>query len=132
VFIPLPALLLLLVIGTGCERTSLPVISDMHVQEVEPTIVETTATITGDEIGQCGICYSTTNTAPTPEVNDSIVYGTLTGEQLLVRTTLAARTTYYIAVFATNESGRTTTSNALKLTTTYITPDKKDNPLPNL
>ena len=103
----------------------------MRVQEVEPAVVEVTATITGGAIDECGICYSTTLTSPTPENNDAIVYGTLKGDQFSVRATLKARTIYYIAVFATNETGRTTTNTALKITTGYRSPSSEDNPLPH-
>ena len=122
--------LLFLSLVTSCERTSVPVISKMRVEEVEPTVVEVTATISSSRIEACGICYSTTNTSPTPDANEGIVYGTMEGDQFSVRTTLRARTTYYIAVFATNEAGRTTSNTALKITTGYSSPGQKDNPLP--
>jgi hypothetical protein len=121
----------LLFILVSCERTAVPVISKMRVQEVEAAVVEVTATITASKVDECGICYSTKNTSPTPEANEGVVYGTMEGDQFSVRATLKAWTTYYIAIFATNEAGRTTTNTALKITTSHCTPDKKDNPLPN-
>lgn len=124
-------LLLLLFFVIACQRTTLPVITGTRIREVEPTVVEVTATIAASQIDECGICYSTTNTSPTPEQNDGIIYGQMNGNTFRVSATLSAHTTYYIAVFATNDAGRTVSSSALKFTTSHVTPDQADNPLPN-
>jgi len=124
--------LLLLLLATACQRLTIPVITGTRIHEVEPAVVEVTATVTASQIDECGICYSTTNTSPTPEHNDGIIYARMDGDQLQARATLAAHTTYYIAVFATNDAGRTVSSTALKFTTSHVTPTLSDNPLPGI
>ena len=125
----LSVLLLLLVVG--CQRTTVPVIQGTYVRELSPAVIEVSATITPAEVIECGVCYSQTVTAPTPDDCDAIIAGTLTGNQFTATVTLKAHTTYYIAVYATGEAGRTVT-RALKITTAYTTPSPSDNPLPGV
>lgn len=124
-------LLLIMLLAAACQRTTVPVITGTRISEVEPAVIEVTATITASQIDECGICYSTTNTSPTPEQNDGIIYGQMDGTTFRVRATLSARTTYYVAVFATNDAGRTVSGSALKFTTSHVIPNQADNPLPN-
>ena len=131
--LPSPLLLLLcltsVLVVMGCHRITLPAISNVHIEEILPATLKVTAIISGSEIEECGICYSTTNTSPTLESNDGIIYGSLEGDRFTVRVTLKPKTAYYIAVFATNEAGRTT-STSMKFTTGVVNPDIKDNPFP--
>ena len=122
--------LLLLLFFTSCVRNPVPAISNVRVQEVKASLVEVTATVSPDDVDECGICYSTSNTKPTPEANEGIIYGIVEGGRFSAQATLKANTTYYIAVFASNNAGRTT-STAFKFTTSHVSPNKEDNPLPN-
>lgn len=125
----LPALLL--VVLTACEKKVIPLIENAAFEETEPTVVVATADISAHEIDACGVCYSEQNMTPTPEKCDALVEGTLDGKQFTATLMLKPHAVYYLVIYATNELG-TTTSQPIRLRTSYREARPDDNPFPEL
>lgn len=122
------AVLLLIAFGS-CEQKTVPVIENVTFGETEPTVVEATALVSAHRIDECGVCFSTQNMLPTPDNCDGLVPGTLDGEHFTVSLLLLPHTVYYLAVYAVNELG-TTTSQSVRLCTSYRDAKPDDNPFP--
>lgn len=123
--------LTVLICLSGCEKNSIPVIQTVAFFEESPGVLTALAKIEAKEVDEWGICYSKSNTSPTLDKNDGIIYGTTDDGKYTTSFTLDVATTYYLVVFATNEMG-TTHSASTKLTTSASAPDADDNPLPHL
>ena len=120
-----------LLILSSCEEKTIPLIEDAAFTEIEPTVIEATAFISAHEIDVCGVCYSEQNMLPTPENCDGLVSGTLEGKQFSATLTLKPHTVYYLVIYATNELG-TTTSQPIRIRTSYRDAKPDDNPFPEL
>lgn len=117
---------------TNCEKLEIPVIKDCTVLEIEPTIIEASAVMTSKQIDECGIAWSKGKSQVSPSVNDGSLTGTLDSEgKLTISVALQANTDYYFIFWATNEVG-TTTSETIKVHTSFLGPKKEDNPLPEV
>ena len=113
----------------GCEKLTVPTITDATVEELTPGTISAKATMTSKEIDEYGLIYSTKNTSPDLNAKDAIVNGNLEGSNFTAEVTLKTNTTYYFVFYATNEKG-TTYSTATKLTTSLYNPSIDDNPFP--
>ena len=120
---------LLLIAFGSCEQKTVPVIENVTFDETEPTVVEATALVSAHRIDECGVCFSTQNMLPTPDNCDGLVPGTLDGEHFTASLLLLPHTVYYLAVYAVNELG-TTTSQPVRLRTSYRDAKPDDNPFP--
>ena len=68
--------LTVLICLSGCEKNSIPVIQTVTFFEESPGVLTALAKIEAKEVDEWGICYSKSNTSPTLDKNDGIIYGT--------------------------------------------------------
>ena len=117
---------------TSCEKLEIPVITDCKVVETSPTVIETSAIMTSKQIDEYGIAWRKNSSHVTVTANDGTTTGTLDSEGHFTATvTLDTNADYYFIFFATNEIG-TTTSETVKVHTSFFEPKKDDNPFPGL